>query len=184
MPAPIPTPPTAAHAAAFLPSTPDASPRAAASGSRSRRPITSTASRSARPRLNPRHAGLRTLLLDVLSRHLTPSARRWLKNTAASIENGARDARLVPAFSAVPERTGTGGLSFAAVDLNRARALGASWSPDGWNVDEAARVVLLLSLPTHDRADLHRRLRLLRDTDDPREAAAVERGIELLSDRE
>jgi hypothetical protein len=123
---------------------------------------------------------LRTLLLEVLSRHLTPSVQRWLKNTAASIENGARDARLVPAFSAVPDRTGTRALSFTAGDLDRARALDASWSPDGWSVDEAARVALLLSLPTHDRADLHRRLRLLRDTSDPREAAAVDRGMELM----
>ena len=98
----------------------------------------------------------------------------WLTGTAASIANGARDARLLPAFSDVPRHVGTAPLDLSDAEFDRATALNADWDPSGWTVDQAARVLLLLSLPTHDMGDYARRLRLLARTATDREAAALE----------
>jgi hypothetical protein len=98
----------------------------------------------------------------------------WLTGTAASIANGARDARVLPAFSDVPRYVGTAPLDLSDAELDRAAALNADWDPSAWTVDQAARVLLLLSLPTDDAADYTRRLRLLSRTATEREAEALQ----------
>ena len=117
---------------------------------------------------------VRECLSGWLRRRVRPSVMEWLTGTAASIANGARDARLLPAFSDVPRHVGTAPLDLSDAEFDRATALNADWDPSGWTVDQAARVLLLLSLPTHDMGDYARRLRLLARTATDREAAALE----------
>ncbi|PEN12765.1 hypothetical protein CRI94_12140 [Longibacter salinarum] len=121
---------------------------------------------------------------DCLKRWLKKQVRaadvRWLTSIAASIANGARDARVLPAFTNVPKRTGTAPLDLGASDLSHARSLNPDWDPSDWTVDQAARVLILLSLPTDDRTDYLRRLRLLHRTADEREAVALHSARPLL----
>ncbi|GAA2094140.1 EboA domain-containing protein [Actinomadura alba] len=77
--------------------------------------------------------GAREALLSALEPHLSPGAAGWLSEARERI--AAAPEAAATALPAVGRRCGRGPL----------RAEGTGW--DGWSVDDAARVVLLLELP-------------------------------------
>ena len=72
----------------------------------------------------------------------------WVEEKASAIEKRAEDWVFFTSFSAVPRYTGKADLSLSAEDLAEAHTARAHWNPAGWSVDQAARSLMLLSLPT------------------------------------
>ena len=72
----------------------------------------------------------------------------WIDQKAAAIEGGAEDWVFFTAFSAVPRFIGKTVMNLTPDDLAEAHAARPHWNPSGWSVDQAARSLLALSLPT------------------------------------
>nr|WP_241865494.1 EboA domain-containing protein [Paracoccus salsus] len=79
-----------------------------------------------------------------------------------------------------PRRLGKADLALGAEDLDAADAACPGWSPEGWSVDGAARVLAILTAPaTRIFAD---RFKDLRRTADVAEMIALYRGLPLYPD--
>lgn len=92
----------------------------------------------------------RSLLADLLKARLSPEGNRWLEERALAARKNGGDASFLMAFSAVPRRTGRADLSLSEAEMRRAAEVRAGFHPQHWTVDQAARALLVLSLPATD----------------------------------
>lgn len=120
------------------------------------------------------------LLWEWLSRQLAPESQQWLAQKRAKIAQGASDRVFFPAFSAVPRYTGKSQLALTPEDLQAAQAIRPGWSPGHWRVDQAARSLLVLSLPHADVETYLRSLDKLFTTADVGELVALYQTLPLL----
>lgn len=90
------------------------------------------------------------LLYGWLSLRVEEESFNWLTTKKAQIENGASVRVFFTTFSAVPRYTGKNDLNLTLEDLETASAVRKGWFPSHWSVDQAARTLLLLSLPQSD----------------------------------
>jgi hypothetical protein len=123
------------------------------------------------------------LLRKWLQAQLSPDAWGWLTLTTAALENGGTDRELYLAISLVPRKLGKSDLVLSVDDLAAADAARSGWRPAGWSIDQAARMVLMLSA-TPDGAEFARRLEQLCITADVREAIAFYQGLPLYPEPE
>ncbi|KYC41745.1 hypothetical protein WA1_17085 [Scytonema hofmannii PCC 7110] len=87
------------------------------------------------------------LLYNWLSQRVEKESLNWLDTKKAQIENGTNVRVFFTAFSAVPRHIGKSDLNLTSKDLETAFAARTDWSPTHWSVDQAARTLLVLSLP-------------------------------------
>lgn len=80
-----------------------------------------------------------------------PDAFAWLDAAAAKTGTGAT-ADFYLAFAGVPRRTGKADLALTADELAAADLARPGWDARGWTVDQAARALLVRSLPADDSA--------------------------------
>jgi hypothetical protein len=92
------------------------------------------------------------LLHSWLAQRVKQESLNWLETKKALIENGANVRVFFTTFSAVPRYTGKSDLNLTSQDLETASTARTNWSPSQWSVDQAARTLLLLSLP-HNNSD-------------------------------
>lgn len=123
------------------------------------------------------------LLQQWLFGRLTPEALLWLEQQAESIRRDGRDGDLYRAFSLVTRQTGKQDLALSAQDLEDAAAARPGWQPNGWRIDEAARLYLLLT-STADGERFARRLDQLCATADVDELITLYRGLPLYPEPE
>jgi hypothetical protein len=90
------------------------------------------------------------LLYGWLKQRLTQENFNWLDTRKAQIENGANVRVFFTTFSAVPRYTGKNDLNLTSQELETASATRTNWFPSHWSIDQAARTLLLLSLPQSD----------------------------------
>jgi hypothetical protein len=125
----------------------------------------------------------RTLLRDWLRRQLDGAQNAWLDEQLSALVKDPSDSRLHIALGLVPRRLGKADLALSAADLAAADRALPGWDPRGWSVTDAARILLLASLPREGKP-FAERFRALCQTADVAEAIALYRGLPLYPDPE
>ncbi len=118
------------------------------------------------------------LLRGWLARQVPPDDLDWLDGEIEAISGEASDRRLFIALGRIPRRLGKADLGLGAGDLEAADAARPGWRPQGWSVDEAARICLLCRLNREPAAFAATFTTLCR-TADVGEAIAFYRGLPL-----
>lgn len=105
----------------------------------------------------------------------------WLqqKTELLSSEN-AKDKDLFLSFSAAPRFVGKSPLQLTDQDLQKAEELREGFNPSAWSAAQAARTLLLLSLPHQDAKAFQRRVETLFSTADMGELVALYGSLPLL----
>lgn len=117
------------------------------------------------------------LLHEWLRRQLPKDDCAWLDGQLGRVRDGG-DRDLHIALGMVPRRLGKADLTLSDADLAEAAAARPGWDPRGWSVDQAARILVLLTGGGHGN-DFAARFRELCRTADPSEAVAFYRGLPL-----
>jgi len=84
-----------------------------------------------------------------LSTRLKPEALVWLRAQVAAAK-ASDDQALFLAFSAAGRHVGHGPLALDAAEQSAARKIHPGWMPENWQVDHAARALLVISFADHD----------------------------------
>jgi hypothetical protein len=120
------------------------------------------------------------LLHQWLASRLPAGAAAWFESSAAAIA-GATDRELYLLVGQVSRRVGKDPLGLTMDELQAATASRRGWDPRDWTLDQAARILLLLS-STSDGSVLARRLATLCSAADIGELVAFYRGLPLYPD--
>lgn len=120
----------------------------------------------------------RRLLREWLLRQLEPGRGAWLEAQLASLHEDAADEALGIALGMAPRKLGKAALALGDADLAAAEKALPGWDPRGWNVAEAARILLLAGLPATGKP-FAARFRALCQTADVEELATLYRGLPL-----
>jgi hypothetical protein len=123
----------------------------------------------------------RKLLRAWLLRQLEPERGAWLDTQIAALAKDSSDASLEIALGMVPRKLGKAELALGEADLVAADKAAPGWDPRGWNVTDAARVLLLSGLPAGGKP-FAERFRALCRTADVAELATLYRGLPLYPD--
>lgn len=122
----------------------------------------------------------RTLLLEWLKIRLSPAAAAWLEEKSALFAAGAPDKAVYASFSACVRHAGKAPLALDAAALRTAGAAVPGWDPSDWTCDEAARILLLASLPAGPESA--RLMDQLYQTADVGESVALQKALAVLGE--
>ena len=90
---------------------------------------------------------------DLIHHWLTqqaPQGLDWIEQKRTQIAQGAPARVFFTAFSAVPRYTGKQDLRLTQQDWQTIETICPGWFPGHWSIDQAARTLLVLSLPAND----------------------------------
>jgi len=118
------------------------------------------------------------LLREWLLRQLEPGRGAWLDAQLASLQANPSDEALDIALGMAPRKLGKAALELGDADLAAAAAALPGWDPRGWSVTDAARILLLASLPAAGKP-FAQRFRALCQSADVEELATLYRGLPL-----
>lgn len=121
------------------------------------------------------------LLQGMLEARLDSAAGTWLRESVASLAGGGSDRDLYRCVSLASRRLGKAALAPEAASLAAATQARPGWDPSSWTVDQAGRVLLLLSTGA-DGERFTARLDALCATADVDELVAFYRGLPLYPD--
>lgn len=99
--------------------------------------------------MNNNSNSVENLLSFWLARQVEEKALTWLEEKRKEISQGAPNRLFFMAFSSVPRYTGKKDLKLSLDDWQEIETIRSGWCPHNWSVDQAARTLLLLSVP-HD----------------------------------
>ncbi|MFQ5572431.1 MAG: EboA domain-containing protein [Rhodothermales bacterium] len=128
--------------------------------------------------MNDNVAVVMELLHRWLTRQLSDAAARWLAEKLGELQSKPTDRTLFFAISLVPRKIGKDDLTLDNADFADAHHARRGWTPVGWSVDQAARLLLLLSAGGSDE-QFARRLEQLCLTADVGELVTFYRGLPL-----
>lgn len=118
------------------------------------------------------------LLRTWLTRQLPEPATEWLVGKLEELRAEPTDRTLFFAISLVPRKIGKDDLALGDTDFAAADRARPGWTPIAWSVDQAARLLLLLSAGGSDE-QFTRRLEQLCTTADVGELVTFYRGLPL-----
>lgn len=121
------------------------------------------------------------LLLVWLKRQLDAQQVAWLEGQVAALARDAADEPLAIALGMVPRRLGKARLALGEEDFAQAASALDGWTPQGWSVCDAARILMLAGLPRAPRP-FAQRFSALCSTADLAELVALYRGLPLYPD--
>ncbi len=121
------------------------------------------------------------LLQQMVEQRLDAAAATWLRESVAGLADGGSDRDLYRLVSLVSRKLGKAPLALDAAALAAAAQTRLGWDPLPWTVDQAARVLLLLSTGA-DGERFATRLDALCATADVDELVAFYRGLPLYPD--
>jgi hypothetical protein len=124
----------------------------------------------------------REFLLSALETRLAPGDSAWLRAQCDALAAGAPERTLHLAFGLAVRRAGHAAFNASPAEQARAFAVHPGWDLRGWNLEQAARAALLLSMPRSD-ATVKAALALFQ-TADLGEHVALVRALFLLPDAE
>ncbi len=124
--------------------------------------------------------GIRDLLQHWLSSQLSPEALVWLKTAISQSCQAFSEQTFFTAFSTLPRRVGKHDLALTSAELAQADNLCPGWYPKAWSVDQAARALLLLSLPQAETGSMNELFEKLYATAGMAEAVALHQTLPLL----
>lgn len=87
------------------------------------------------------------LLQNWLAEQISADAQSWLQSKSELIAQGANKRVFFTTFSSVPRYTGKNDLKIPPEDFATIEEIRPGWSPGHWSVDQAARTILVLSVP-------------------------------------
>ncbi|WP_161888466.1 EboA domain-containing protein [Pontibacter russatus] len=123
----------------------------------------------------------KAFLKGIFERSTTPQGRAWLTQKTELVSSGsAKEKDFYLAFSAAPRFVGKEHLQLTEADLAQADALRAGFNPSRWTADQAARTLLLLSLPAQDADAFVKQVETLFGTADMGEQVALYGSLPLL----
>lgn len=103
----------------------------------------------------------------------------WLDERIAAVESGDA-AALYLGFGFAPRKVGKQPLQLSDLQLELAQETRNGWNPSTWNVGQAARTLLLLSIPSEDLGPYFERLEKLFNAAELTEAVALFQALPLL----
>jgi hypothetical protein len=121
------------------------------------------------------------LLRHWLHRQLSAPTWQWVDSQCSLLAGNPRDRELYLAISLVSRKLGKEDLRLDTVDLDDAREARTDWDPRGWSVDQAGRILFLLSTKAAS-AKFSAWLDQLCQTADVGELVAFYRGLPLYPD--
>ena len=123
----------------------------------------------------------KAFLKSIFERSTTPQGSAWLaQKTALVSSDSAKEKDFYLAFSAAPRFVGKEDLQLTEADIAQADALRTGFNPSRWTADQAARTLLLLSLPTQDADAFVKQVETLFGTADMGELVALYGSLPLL----
>ena len=120
------------------------------------------------------------LLYRWVSQQVNTEALNWLDKKRQQIGQGAAPFLFFTAFSAVPRYTGKHDIQPTVEELESASNACNNWYPANWTIDQAARTLLVLSLPVNDADKYLRILNQVFASGDVRELVALYQALPLL----
>ena len=123
------------------------------------------------------------LLRTWLTRQLPEAQRSWLVERLDRLAGGGEERELYIALGLVPRKLGKADLALQPADLAQAQDARPDWDPRGLSVDQAARILMLLTEGSSGEA-FQARFRQLCRTADLGEQIAFYRGLPLYPDPE
>ncbi len=120
------------------------------------------------------------LLYRWVSRQVNTEAINWLDEKRQLINNGAATRIFFTAFSAVPRYTAKNQIQPKLEELESAANVCKNWFPANWTIDQAARTLLVLSLPSNDANKYLQTLSQVFAAADVRELVALYQALPLL----
>ncbi|MEA1675977.1 EboA domain-containing protein [Nitrospirillum sp. BR 11163] len=127
------------------------------------------------------------LMWEWIVRRAPAPGRQWLEarlDQIATMTPGdpAAERAFDIAFGQVARQLGRGPLALTPADLATADAARPGWRPQGWSLEGAARILLLLRCPPSAPGIFSARFRRLRRVADPAEQVALFQGLPLYAD--
>lgn len=123
----------------------------------------------------------KTYLKELLGRSTTEKGFAWLQQKMELVSSEPFQTKnLYLAFSAAPRFIGKQPLHPDAHDLELASVLREGFNPSRWTADQAARTLLLLSIPARDADKYHSTIETLFNTADMGEQVALYAALPLL----
>jgi len=119
-------------------------------------------------------------LLQLYRKNATPEALNWLTPKLELLATAASDKDLYLAFSSAPRFVGKAPLQLEETDLQEANRIREGFNPSRWTTDQAARTLLLLSVPHDEESAFVSRLSKLFNTADMGELVALYASLPLL----
>ncbi len=124
------------------------------------------------------------LLYRWVSRQVNTEALNWLDKKRQQIGEGAAPFLFFTAFSAVPRYTEKHEIQPTVEELESASNVCNNWYPAHWTIDQAARTLLVLSLPSTDADKYLQILNQVFAAGDVRELVALYQALPLLPSSE
>ena len=118
------------------------------------------------------------VLRSWLSPRLDPGALTWLSERCRTVASGDKKA-LFLAFGITPRKIGKDDLQLSPEELAAADKARSRWTPVGWSIDQAARMLLVLSYPAPDAAAYVAMMDQLFGAGEIRELVALYQGLPL-----
>ena len=120
------------------------------------------------------------LLHGWLTQRISTQGLTWLEQKIKQIKSGVNTSMFFSAFSAVPRYIGKNDLELTIEELKAATTLRTGWNPSQWSVDQAARTLLILTLPQDDPEKYLRTLAQVFTAADVGELVALYQALPLL----
>ncbi|GAA4428333.1 EboA domain-containing protein [Bremerella cremea] len=123
------------------------------------------------------------LLENWILRQASDAGQEWLDAQRQAVAQGDMKA-LYMGFGFAPRKVGKADLQLTERDLNDAAEAREGWMPHTWTIDQAARVLLLTSLPSEDDAAYFATIEKLFQTAEIREQICLYQALQLLPHQE
>ncbi|PQO28732.1 EboA domain-containing protein [Blastopirellula marina] len=123
------------------------------------------------------------LLENWILRQAADSGQTWLDTQREAVASGDPKS-LFLAFGFAPRKIGKADLQLTERDLNDAAEARPGWQPQTWTIDQAARVLLLMALPSEDDTAWFATIEKLFQTAEIREQICLYQALQLLPHQE
>ncbi|MEC4814136.1 MAG: EboA family metabolite traffic protein [Scytonema sp. PMC 1069.18] len=124
--------------------------------------------------------GVTDLLYTWLKQRIAEPSLNWLDEKRRQIGSGFNTPVFFTAFSAVPRYIGKSDLNLTLEDIKAASEIRQGWFPYHWSVDQAARSLLVLSLPQENAEQYEQALDRVFAAADVGELVALYQALPLL----
>ena len=124
------------------------------------------------------------LLEKWLLRQLPEDAALWLQQQLALLDGDQSSRTFDIVFGMIPRKLGKADLELRAEDFEEASSVRSGWTPKGWSVDIAARVLVLIKVSGITNLPFASRFKELHRTADLSELLALYRGLPLYAEPE
>ncbi len=123
---------------------------------------------------------LQELLLKWLHNRLDEESYQEINSTYIKLKAGAEDWYVFSSFSGAPRYTGKEPLDLSNEEIYEAEHIRSGWQPSHWNIDQAARSLMLSALSERSKTEFLDKLEKLFNSSDVEEAVALYQSLPVL----